>query len=174
MSRSFDDLPVDPDAVDPSPRREAPSARPASLSTLVRGRWDVVAVIAAGGAVGGGLRWLVGSALPHEVSQFPWSTFIENVSGCLAIGVLLTFIVEVWAPSRYVRPFWGVGVLGGYTTFSAYTTETAGLLREGASATALVYLFGSVAAGLLATVVGMWAVRALVTGPRDRPEGSPQ
>jgi CrcB protein len=152
MSHSFDDLPVDPET-------PGPLAPRATLASLVAGRWDVLAVIAAGGAIGGGLRWLLNSALPHQPDQFPWSTFVENVSGCLAIGVLVTFVVEVWAPSRYVRPFWGVGVLGGYTTFSAYTTETTGLLREGASATALVYLFGSVAAGLLATVAGMWAAR---------------
>lgn len=171
MSRPFDDLPVDPETFDePSPFSRAP-ARRATLGSLLAGRWDLVAVIAVGGAIGGGARWLINSALPHDGVQFPWSTFVENVSGCLAIGALLTLIVEVWPPSKYVRPFWAVGVLGGYTTFSAYTTETAGLLRVGAAPTALVYLFGSVVVGLVATVAGMWAVRALVVRPRQRREG---
>jgi CrcB protein len=137
-----------------------------TVAGLLRGRWDLVAVIALGGACGGALRWLVGSLVPPVPGQFPWATFVENVSGCLALGALIVLMLEVWAPSRYVRPFLGVGVLGGYTTFSAYTAETAGLLREGASATALIYLFGSVAAGLVATWFAMTVTRALVAGPR--------
>jgi len=133
----------------------APSPR-----DLLRGRLDVVAVIAAGGACGGGLRWTLGELLPHASTGFPWSTFLANVSGCLLLGVLLVFVLEVWRPGRYVRAFWGVGVLGGFTTFSAYSAETAHLLRNGQSSLALVYLVGSVLGGLLATWMGM----ALVQG----------
>ena len=167
----FDDLPVDPDLLDPGTLDQSPPFvrahrhRP-TIASLVRGRWDIVLVIALGGACGGGLRWLVNELVPHTSSQFPWSTFVENVTGCLALGALLVLVLEVWTPSKYVRPFWGVGVLGGYTTFSAYTAETAGLLREGMPATALLYLFGSVAAGLAATWIAMTSVRVLMVRPR--------
>lgn len=137
-----------------------------SLASLLRGRLDLVAVIAAGGACGGGLRWTLNEMLPHTGTGFPWSTFIANVTGCFLIGVLLVLVLEVWPPSRYVRPFWGVGILGGYTTFSAYSAEAANLMRNDATPLALVYLFGSVLLGLLATWVGMALVQALRPRPR--------
>lgn len=133
----------------------APSAR-----ELLRGRLDIAAVVAVGGACGGGLRWWLGELLPRSSNGFPWSTFIVNVIGCFLLGVLLVFVLEVWRPGRYLRPFWGVGVLGGFTTFSAYSAETADLLRNGQSALALTYLIGSVSGGLLATWIGMALVQA--------------
>ena len=132
-----------------------------SLRNLLRGRLDIVGVIAVGGACGGGLRWTLSELLPHTNTGFPWSTFTANVTGCLLIGVLLVLVLEVWAPGRYVRPFWGVGVLGGFTTFSAYSAETANLLRNGQPSLALGYLAGSVLCGLLATWIGMAAVQAM-------------
>ena len=165
VDKRFDDLPVDPDIGD--------IRTPASLRELLRGRWDVLAVIAAGGAVGGGLRWLVGQALPTGSGGFPWSTVVENVSGCLLLGALMVLVIEVWHPRRYARPFWGIGVLGGYTTFSAYTAETLGLLREGAPGLGMAYLFGTLAAGLVAVWAGMLGMRALTIGRAgDRPRGT--
>ena len=132
-----------------------------SVPDLLRGRWDVVAVVALGGACGGALRWLVGSILPVAPGGFPWATFVENVTGCLALGVLIVLLLEVWAPSRYLRPFLGVGLLGGYTTFSAYTVEAVGLARADAAPMALLYLFGSVAVGLAAVWIGMTVTRGV-------------
>jgi fluoride exporter len=164
----FDDLPVDPDVlVDAHASLAAGPPHPATVRELVHGRWDVVAVIALGGAVGGGARWLLAQALPHTGTGFPWSTFVENVSGCLLLGALMVLVVEVWRPTRLVRPFWGVGVLGGYTTFSTFTAETAGLLRADAAPLGLAYLFGSVAAGLAASWLGLVLVRGLMVRPRD-------
>ena len=121
--------------------------------------WDVVLVIAAGGAVGGGARYLVSSVVGHQ--NWPWNTFVENVLGCLLLGVLMVLLLEVLQPHRYARPFLGVGVLGGFTTFSAYTVETHGLLVAGRGIAALTYFFGSVACGLAATWVGMVMTRRL-------------
>lgn len=150
------DLPVDPDLVLPA---ESP-AQTHRASGASR-RWDVALVIALGGAIGGGIRWLINEAVPHATEAFPWATFIENVSGCLMIGVLLVYLLEVWSPHRYARPFLGIGVLGGFTTFSAYTSETAGLLRTGHAPSALIYLFATVALGLLATWTGIAGARKL-------------
>jgi CrcB protein len=127
---------------------------------------DVLAVIAAGGVVGSLTRWGIASALPHRGGAYPWATFIENVTGCLLLGVLMWFVVEVWIVGRYVRPFLGVGVLGGYTTFSTFSVETTGLLRDGAVGTAALYVVGSVLAGLLAVRAGRVLAAAAV--PRRR------
>lgn len=119
--------------------------------------WDVVLVIAAGGAVGGGGRYLLNSAVP--TADFPWSTFVENVLGCFLLGLLVVFLLQVWPPNRYARPFLGVGVLGGFTTFSAYTVGAFDLLRDDRPVLALIYLFGSVVVGLAATALGLAAGR---------------
>jgi CrcB protein len=94
-------------------------------------------------------------ALPHEGTGFPWSTFLTNASGCLAIGVLMVLVVERWTQRSLARPFLGTGVLGGYTTFSTYAVEARGLLAGGEAGLALVYLLGSVVVGLLAVVAGI-------------------
>jgi len=68
----------------------------------------------------------------------------------------MIFVLDVWPPSRYVRPFLAIGFLGGYTTFSAYMLDTRDLLAEGQGFTAGIYLFGSLVAGL----VGVWVAAA--------------
>ena len=80
------------------------------------------------------------------------STLAINVLGCALIGVLMVLITDVWRRQRLVRPFLGTGVLGGFTTFSAFSLETYELLRDGQLMVALGYAFGSVAAGVL----GVW------------------
>ena len=146
-------LPIDPDLT----AQDDPQA---SVHRSGRHRrWDVALVVAAGGAIGGGARWLLNEAMPHPADGFPWPTFVENVTGCLVLGALMVFLLDVWPPHRYARPFLGIGVLGGFTTFSAYTAETAALLRTGHAPVALTYLFGTVILGLLATWVGIAAAR---------------
>ena len=157
---SFPDLPMDPD------RTAADGLVP--RGPLAHRRWDVALVIAAGGAIGGAMRWLLNQALPPSAGGFPWSTFVENVSGCLLLGAVMVFLVDVWRPHRYARPFVGIGILGGFTTFSAYTAETGALLRSGQAPLALAYLFGTVALGLLATWIGI-AIARRVAGIGPRP-----
>ena len=159
-------LPVDPDlpdlpAVATTPRR----ARRAGSR-----RWDIVLVVGLGGAVGAAARWWLNSLWPTEPGRFPWSTFVENVSGSLVLGVLMVLLLDVWPPSRYARPFLGIGVLGGFTTFSTYAADTGALLRGGYSATAVVYLFGTVVLALLGCWSGITLARLAtgVSGPRRR------
>lgn len=121
-------------------------------------------MIAAGGALGGGARELLNLGLP--ATGLPAATFLANVSGCFLLGLLMVFLLEVWRPGRYLRPFLGVGVLGGFTTFSAYTLETRGLFADGRAMLALCYLFGSVLAGLLATRLGIGSGR-FIARPRE-------
>jgi CrcB protein len=166
-----DDLPIDPDLL--TPAVPGPDSFAPPTPTRPR-RWDVALVIAAGGAVGGGARWLVNQAVPTSPSGFPWSTFAENVTGCFLLAVVMVFLLDVWPPHRYARPFIGIGVLGGYTTFSTYTSDTRVLLDSGQALLALAYLFGSVAVGLLSVVAGLSLTRTLagVTPPRERKEAS--
>jgi CrcB protein len=133
-----------------------------------RGRGDIVLVIAVGGALGSLARWGVNQVLPSTATGFPWATLLENVTGGLALGALMTLILDVWPPNRYVRPFLGVGVLGGYTTFSTYMLDTHALLVAGRPGPAAAYLFGTLLSGLVAVWLGIVAARALVLSLRRR------
>ena len=97
--------------------------------------WDrkrfVLPVIAAGGMLGAGARHAASLAWPAPPGSFPWTTLGVNVAGCLLIGALMVLVVEVGGAHPLLRPFAGVGVLGGFTTFSTYAVETTELLRDG-------------------------------------------
>jgi len=121
----------------------------------------VLAAVSLGGVVGAEARYGMSVALPHEPAQFPVSTWLVNTSGCLLIGVLMTVVTELSAPHRLVRPFLGVGVLGGYTTFSTATVEVQQLTLHGRPALALGYLVGTVVAALVAVTAGIVGTRAL-------------
>lgn len=157
-------LPVDPDL--------APEERVHGLRRAwhaVASRRDVLAVIALGGAVGAGLRYGLSEAVPRAAGEFPWATLIVNVTGCLALGALMVVLLATRPASRYLRPLLGVGLLGGYTTFSAYALEARDLLAGGHAGTAAAYLLGSVVAGLVAVQLGLLAGGlGLAVARRDR------
>lgn len=130
----------------------------------------VLGAIAAGGALGAVARYSITVALPHGTGEFPLSTFLIDVSGCLLIGALVVVLTEVTGrPHQLARPFFGVGLLGGYTTFSAYTAEALALLDGGATSTALAYLFGTLLAAVLAVQIGVVATRTVVAQVRKEP-----
>ncbi|GAA3266640.1 CrcB family protein [Dactylosporangium vinaceum] len=130
---------------------------PAQRAELRRHPAPVLLAIAAGGACGALARYGVAQAWPHGPGGFPWSTFVINVSGCLLIGVLMVIVTEVAPERRLLRPFAGVGLLGGYTTFSTYAVDFHRTAAAGAPWTALAYLAATVAGALL----GVWAGSAL-------------
>jgi CrcB protein len=136
---------------------------PPGLRETLGERADVLAVIAAGGALGSAARWAVGTALPHRPGELPLATWLENVTGAAALGVLVVLLTQWWRPGRYARPFWGVGVLGGYTTFSTYALDTHTLLLGGRPAVAAAYALGTLLTGLPAAWAGMALARALTT-----------
>lgn len=153
---SQDDLPIDPDV---SVRTPAPHRR---LWRTLTERSDLLLAIAVGGALGSLARWGVGEALAHDADEVAWSTVIVNVSGAFALGVLMVFVVDVWPPTRYVRPFLGVGVLGGYTTFSTYMLDTRSLISTGHLGLAGLYLLGTLLAGLVAVWLGILIARSAI------------
>jgi fluoride exporter len=118
---------------------------------------------ASGGAVGAGLRYLIGEWLyGAQAPAFPYATFLINVTGCVAIGFLAVVFDERGVSSPEARVFWIAGVLGGYTTFSSFGYETVSLLRDGSSLAALANVLGQVALGLVGVVVGAAAARAVL------------
>jgi fluoride exporter len=113
----------------------------------------VLGAISAGGVLGALARDGVATAWPHAASGFAWATFVINVTGCLFIGVLMVIVTDVLPHRRLVRPFLGVGVLGGYTTFSTYIVDIHKAASAGAPWVALAYL----ASTLIAAVLAVWA-----------------
>ena len=143
-----------------------PLARHAS--SVIRERWDILGVIAVGGALGSTARYGAGVLWPHDPSQVAWSTFAVNVVGGFLLGLLMVFVNDVWPPHRYVRPFVGVGVLGGFTTFSTYMLDTHALIGAGRLPIALLYLMGTLLVGLAAVWLGIAVGRGAAALLRSR------
>ncbi|MFJ4105534.1 fluoride efflux transporter CrcB [Amycolatopsis japonica] len=133
----------------------------ADPASVPRPRRDVLTAVATGGALGSLARYGLSVALPHSRGQFAVSTFATNVSGCLLIGVLMALLTAARNPHRLLRPFLGVGILGGYTTFSTYATDTLDLVTAGRPFTGLAYAFATVAAALVAVYAGHEITRAV-------------
>ena len=123
----------------------------------------VLLAVAAGGAVGACLRWQLGSWFPVTGGTFPWTTFTINVSGSVQLALLPAVALVRRHP--VLPPALGTGVLGGFTTMSAYSEETRALLASGHGGTASAYLLGTLAACL----VGV-AAADLLSSPSERAE----
>ncbi|GAA4070499.1 CrcB family protein [Actinomadura miaoliensis] len=136
--------------------------------------WATLAVISIGGMAGALARHGVAVAFPHAPGGFAWATFGVNTAGCLLIGVLMVAITEIREAHRLVRPFLGVGVLGGFTTFSTYVVDAQQALQAGAPRTALIYLAATPAAALAAVFTGVHLTRALARAVARRREDRPR
>jgi fluoride exporter len=123
-------------------------------------------VIAAGGVIGALARqglWTVFS----RGARFDWTTLGINVGGCFLIGVLMTAVTELWRPHRLAVLFLGVGVLGGFTTFSTYIVDIQKSVTSGAPGTALAYLAATLVTALLAVYGGV-TLTHLITHSRGK------
>lgn len=120
----------------------------------------VLPAIALGGMVGASARYAAARVWPTPDSGVPWTTLGVNAVGCLLIGVLMVFVVEVGGAHPLLRPFAGVGVLGGFTTFSTYAVDTVTLLDAGRPEAALGYWAGTLVVALAAVVAGVVVARA--------------
>jgi len=118
----------------------------------------------AGGALGTVARYLLEVHHPLSPGGFPWVTLTVNLSGSLAIGLLVPLTEHVSHRAPWLRPLVIIGVLGGWTTYSTLAVETTLLTKHGDVATALAYLAATVVGGLALVVAGHAAGRrALVT-----------
>jgi len=114
-----------------------------------------------GGAIGAGLRYGITRALPVSPGGWPWPTFAANVVGGLAMGVLAAWLLRGDNSAEPLRLFIGVGVLGGFPTFSAFSLEMAQMVQRGEMGMAAAYAFASVLLALGALFAGMTAAKAI-------------
>ncbi|HVK24814.1 MAG TPA: fluoride efflux transporter CrcB [Actinokineospora sp.] len=118
-----------------------------------------LAAVAVGGAAGALLRYWLVSVVPTKSGGFPLGTLLVNSAGCLLIGALMVAVAELRNVHTLVRPFLGVGVLGGFTTFSTYAEEVRALLTPDTLVLALAYLLTTVLCALAAVAAGMRLAR---------------
>jgi CrcB protein len=144
-----------------------PVAAPVAPGKQRRG-YDVLAVVALGGVIGAEARYGTGRAWPTPAGTFPWTTLVINVLGCLVIGAFLVAVTEGRPAHRLVRPFFGTGVLGGFTTFSTYCVDAQRLIDGGHADTALGYLAATLLAALLAVTAGARAARLVLRAASGR------
>ena len=120
----------------------------------------MLALIAAGGAIGSIGRYAVETLIPFSPSGietgFPWATFLVNITGALGMGFLVAWLLAHHRAPEWVGPFIGVGVLGGWTTYSTFAAESHALVGAGQGGVSLAYILVSVGVGLLAVAVGVF------------------
>ncbi len=113
-----------------------------------------------GGAIGAGARHLTGrAALALWGPNFPWGTLIVNLAGGFAMGALVAWLGTRTGTNEALRDLLGVGVLGGFTTFSAFSLDAALMLQRGDHAIALAYILASVVGSILALFAGLQLAR---------------
>lgn len=140
--------------------------RPAVGGRAVPG---VFVAIALGGAIGNPARYGMTRVIHVSENTFPWATFVTNVTGAFVIGLFLTLALERFPPSRYARPFFAIGVLGAFTTFSTMAVETVMLCKDGHALLGIVYLCVSVTTGLVCCYLGIVLARLLPFGRAPEP-----
>jgi CrcB protein len=119
-------------------------------------------LVALGGGVGAMLRYLVGRwSLVQVGPGLPFGTWIVNITGALAMGLLAGWLARIDEGGEHLRLLLGVGVLGGFTTFSAFSLEVVNMLIRGDLGLAAAYAVSSVAGSVLALFAGLMIVRAL-------------
>jgi fluoride exporter len=113
-------------------------------------------------------------ARPPATDGFPWDIFAINLSGAFALALLLVLVLEVFPPTRYVRPALGTGFIGAFTTFSSLATAADHLLAHGHPMLAIAYTLGSLFGGLVAATLGLASGRAISAKRRQAhsPEGA--
>jgi fluoride exporter len=123
--------------------------------------WRAVVAVAIGAAIGGVMRYVVGQLFLQRFGPgFPYGTLFINVSGSFCIGIVAQLaLTRAFGMAPLVRLFFATGVLGGYTTFSAFELDALTLLESGALP-ALIYTFASVVLGFGGAALGILIARA--------------
>ncbi len=114
-------------------------------------------LVMSGGAIGAALRHGVSLFAAHRLTaSFPWGTWIVNLVGGLLVGLLLGIVIARGGGGETLRLFVGTGLLGGFTTFSAFSAETAFLILNGQLWLAALYVLSSVFGALALAFLGLW------------------
>lgn len=120
-------------------------------------------VVVMGSALGGGLRFLIATRVAGWLpGRFPWGTLAVNVLGCFAIAVVLALATGGASLSAQTRLFLTTGIMGGFTTYSAFNAEVLGLVRDGHAGIAATYVVGTLLVCAVAGLGGAAAGHALV------------
>lgn len=117
--------------------------------------------VALGGALGATARYAIDVAADSRGIALPWATLVVNVVGCAVMGLLVSYVLAHPARHPLWRPFLGIGVLGGFTTFSAFAADAVLLADDGRGLVSGAYLVATLAGGLLALWLGTSLGRAL-------------
>jgi CrcB protein len=117
-----------------------------------------------GGGVGALARYAMASAIGRFTHDgFPWGTLAVNILGGFVMGVLVELMALKWSVSQEIRLLLTTGLLGGFTTFSAFSLETAGMIERGDWSTAALYVAASVAGSVAALFAALALIRTVVT-----------
>ncbi|AJC53077.1 camphor resistance protein CrcB [Streptomyces sp. 769] len=122
----------------------------------------MVGAVCVGGALGAAARYGASLTWPTVPGAFPWTTLVINVLGCAVIGVFMVVITDLWTAPRLVRPFFGTGVLGGFTTFSTYVVDIRVLVGQHRAGAALAYLALTALSALAAVWLGAAPTRRMI------------
>lgn len=122
----------------------------------------LLALAMLGGAIGSGARFLLNSWIARLLgTSFPWGIFLINVTGSILMGLLAGLLAARAFEVVSLRTFLATGILGGYTTFSAFSLDFANLVNEGQPGAAALYVAGSVGLSLAGVFVGLWLARVI-------------
>jgi CrcB protein len=119
-------------------------------------------LVALGGAIGAAARHGVNLAGMRLLGiGFPWGTVAVNVVGALVMGIFIEMLARRWGGSAELRLFVATGILGGFTTFSAFSLDAVTLYQRGEIVLAFIYVAGSVILSIAALFLGLWLARTV-------------
>jgi CrcB protein len=122
----------------------------------------VILAVGVGGGIGALIRYFVaGWIQPAWWQGFPFAIFVVNITGGLVMGLIAAGAALKFQMTPEMRAFLTTGILGGYTTFSTFSLDSALLIERGAYAQAAAYVVGSAVLSILAIFAGFWIMRAL-------------
>jgi fluoride exporter len=122
----------------------------------------ILLAVGVGGGLGALIRYFVAGSIQSAAwPGYPWGIFVVNITGGLAMGLIVELSALKISLTPEMRAFLTTGILGGYTTFSTFSLDSVLLIERGQYASAATYVVGSTVLSILAVFAGMWAVRAI-------------
>ena len=121
----------------------------------------LILFVGTGSFIGGVCRYLLSTLIQSKsITAFPYGTLVVNLTGCFLIGILYGMFEKMQVTTEW-RLLFVTGILGGFTTFSAFSGETFNMLRSGLVASALIYVTTSVVIGITLTFLGAWIIKVV-------------
>ena len=119
-------------------------------------------LVGVGGALGAMARYGVGALIAPTANSFPTATFLVNIIGSIAMGLLVGYLARMTPQYQAeIRLFVAVGIFGGFTTFSSFSLEAFTLLERGEYVLATLYIVGSVLLSIAGLMMGLWSMRVM-------------